>query len=93
MRIHVLVFNNRHPYIINKTLSLISISNNTMSLNNVSIFNFKNVGRRILIYVGLISWNKLDNIFFNISNYLGNDCIRTCYLHIQYIYNLFYIYC
>ena len=31
------VFNNLHPYIINKTFSLISISHNTRSSNNVSI--------------------------------------------------------
>ena len=35
------VFNNRHPYIINKTFSLMSSSHNTRSLNNVSIFNVK----------------------------------------------------
>ena len=63
------VFNNLHPYIINKIFSLISTSHKTRSLNNVSIFNFKKELCTTLIYVGTISWNKLDNIYKNISNY------------------------
>ena len=63
-------FNNLHPYIINKTFSLMSTSHNTRILNNFSNFNYKKeLCKRTLIYVGSISWNKLVNIFKNISNY------------------------
>ena len=91
------VFNNRHPYIINNTFSLMSPSHNTRSLNKFSIFNFKKelfTCRRTLIYVGPISWNKLDTILKNISNYklCRKVCITTCYLHTKYTYNLYFIY-
>ena len=64
------VFNDLHPYITNEYLSLMSSSHNTRSLNNFSIINFtKELCRGTLIYVGPITWNKLDNILKNISNY------------------------
>ena len=54
---------NIHPYIINQILYLMSTPHNTRSLNIFSIFKFnKELCRRTLIYVGLISLNKLDNI-------------------------------
>ena len=50
------VFTNLHPYIINKTISLITTYHNTRSLNNLSILNFKKeLCRQTLIYVGPIS--------------------------------------
>ena len=89
------VLNNHHPYIINNIFSLISISHKTMNLNNVYIFNFKKeMCRRTVIYVGLISWNKLNNILKIISNYklFRNHLYKTCHLHIQNIKYIIYIY-
>ena len=64
------VFNDLHSYITNAFFSLMASSHNTRSLNNFLIINFKSeLCRRTLIYVGPITWNKLDNILTNISNY------------------------
>ena len=87
------VFNNLHRYIINKACSSRSTSHNIRSYNIFSIINFKKeLCRLTLIYIRPISWNKLDNILKNISNYLGNVCItykQLCYLSILIIYVLF----
>ena len=64
------IFNDLHPVITNALFSVTSSSHNTRSINNVSIINFKKeLYRRTLIYIGPITWNKLDNILKNISNY------------------------
>ena len=48
---------------------VISVFNYWISLY-ISIINFKKeLCRRTLIYIGPITWNKLDNILKNISNY------------------------
>ena len=85
------IFNDLHPVITNAFFSVTSSSHNTRSINNFSIINFKKeLCRRTLIYIGPITWNKLDNILkiFQIINYLGNVCIQICYLLTQYTYNL-----
>ena len=64
------MFNDLHPVITNAFFSVTSSSHNTRSINNFSIINFKKeLCRRTLIYIGPITWNKLDNILKNISNY------------------------
>ena len=67
------VFNDLHPYITNAFFFynfIISQHYSVRSINNFSIINFKKELCRItLIYVGPITWNKLDNILKNISNY------------------------
>ena len=63
------VFNDLHPYITNAFFLMLS-SHHSRSLNNFSIINLKKeLCRRTLIYVGPITWNKLDNILKNILNY------------------------
>ena len=64
------ILNDLHPVITNAFFSVTSLSHNTRSINNFSIINFKKeLYRRTLIYIGPITWNKLDNILKNISNY------------------------
>ena len=64
------IFNDLHPVITNAFFSVTLSSHNTMSINNFSIINFKKeLCRRTLIYIGPITWNNLDNILKNISNY------------------------
>ena len=84
------IFNDLHPVITNAFFSVTSSSHNTRSINNLSIINFKKeLCRRTLIYIGPITWNKLDNILKNISNYkLFRKRIQICYLLTQYNFNL-----